>query len=44
VNGAERTFLEDGDTVVITATAPGEDGSIVGLAPVEGTVLPAVEL
>lgn len=44
VNGAERTFLEDGDTVVITATAPGEDGSTVGIAPVEGTVLPAVEL
>ena len=44
VNGAKRTFLEDGDTVVITATAPGEDGSIVGIAPVEGTVLPAVEL
>jgi fumarylacetoacetase len=44
VNGAERTFLEDGDTVVITATAPGEDGSLVGIAPVEGTVLPAVEL
>jgi fumarylacetoacetase len=43
-NGAERTFLEDGDTVVMTATAPGEDGSVVGIAPVEGTVLPAVDL
>lgn len=42
--GVTRTFLEDGDTVVITATAPGEDGSVVGIAPVEGTVLPAVEL
>jgi fumarylacetoacetase len=39
-----RTFLEDGDTVVISATAPGEDGSVVGIAPVEGTVLPATEL
>lgn len=43
-DGVSRTFLEDGDTVVITATAPGEDGSVVGIAPVEGTVLPAVEL
>jgi fumarylacetoacetase len=43
-DGETRTFLEDGDTVVITATAPGEDGSVVGIAPVEGTVLPAVEL
>jgi fumarylacetoacetase len=43
-DGVTRTFLEDGDTVVITATAPGEDGSVVGIAPVEGTVLPAVEL
>jgi fumarylacetoacetase len=43
-DGTERTFLEDGDTVVITATAPGEDGSVVGIAPVEGTVLPATDL
>jgi fumarylacetoacetase len=42
VAGEPRTFLEDGDTVVITATAPGEDGSVVGLAEVAGTVLPAV--
>jgi fumarylacetoacetase len=43
-DGSERTFLEDGDTVVITATAPGEDGSVVGIAEVAGTVLPAVDL
>jgi fumarylacetoacetase len=43
-SGETRTFLEDGDTVVITATAPGEDGSLVGIAPVEGTVRPAVDL
>lgn len=40
-DGGERTFLEDGDTVVITATAPGPDGSVVGLAEVTGTVLAA---
>jgi len=43
-DGVTRTFLEDGDEVVITATAPGEDGSVVGLAPVAGRVLPAVDL
>jgi fumarylacetoacetase len=40
-DGSKRTFLEDGDTVEITAWAPGEDGSVVGLSPVEGRVLPA---
>ncbi|MFD9733920.1 fumarylacetoacetate hydrolase family protein [Umezawaea sp. NPDC059074] len=40
-DGVERTFLEDGDTVRITATAPGEDGSLVGLAEVVGTIEPA---
>jgi fumarylacetoacetase len=43
-DGSTRTFLEDGDTVVITATAPGEDGSVVGIAEVAGTILPAVDL
>jgi fumarylacetoacetase len=43
-DGVTRTFLEDGDTVVLTATAPGEDGSVVGIAPVEGTIRPAVDL
>ncbi|GAB3914117.1 hypothetical protein GCM10029964_124860 [Kibdelosporangium lantanae] len=41
VAGEERTFLEDGDTVRITATAPGPNGSVVGLSEVVGTVLPA---
>lgn len=40
-DGSERTFLEDGDTVTITATAPGPDGSVVGFAEVTGTVRPA---
>jgi fumarylacetoacetase len=42
-DGVTRTFLEDGDTVVITATAPGEEGSVVGLSEVAGTVLPAAD-
>ncbi|WP_433536022.1 fumarylacetoacetase [Micromonospora sp. CA-249363] len=40
--GAEsRTFLVDGDTVTITATAPGPDGTTIALGEVTGTVQPA---
>ena len=42
VKGEERTFLLDGDEVVITATAPGPDGSRIGFGEVSGTVHPAV--
>ncbi|RZS45235.1 fumarylacetoacetate hydrolase [Herbihabitans rhizosphaerae] len=41
VGGTQRTFLEDGDSVVITATAPGANASVVGLAEVAGTIAPA---
>ncbi|MBA3251213.1 MAG: fumarylacetoacetase [Geodermatophilaceae bacterium] len=41
VAGAQRTFLEDGDTVSIRALAPGADGTTVGFGAVTGTVLPA---
>jgi fumarylacetoacetase len=40
-DGSSRTFLEDGDEVSITATAPGPDGCRVGLGEVAGRVLPA---
>ncbi|MFI7603675.1 fumarylacetoacetase [Micromonospora sp. NPDC049366] len=40
-DGATRTFLEDGDTVTITATAPGPDGTTIALGEVGGTILPA---
>ncbi|GGO12499.1 fumarylacetoacetase [Micromonospora parathelypteridis] len=36
-----RTFLADGDTVTITATAPGPDGTTIALGQVTGTVRPA---
>jgi fumarylacetoacetase len=39
-DGSTRTFLEDGDEVVITATAPGPGGSRIGLGKVAGRVLP----
>ncbi|MFF1558951.1 fumarylacetoacetase [Streptomyces sp. NPDC058279] len=34
----KRTFLEDGDTVTLTAWAPGPDGSRVGLGEVTGRI------
>jgi fumarylacetoacetase len=39
--GEERTFLEDGDTVILTAWAPG-DGYRVGFGEVRGKILPAL--
>ncbi|MCZ4509452.1 fumarylacetoacetase [Streptomyces sp. ActVer] len=34
----KRTFLEDGDTVTLTAWAPGPDGTRVGLGEVSGRI------
>jgi fumarylacetoacetase len=36
--GATRSFLEDGDEVVISATAPGADGQRIGFGDVRGRV------
>jgi len=41
VRGERRTFLEDGDEVVITATAPGTGGGRIGFGEVRGTIRPA---
>jgi len=41
-DGTTRTFLEDGDEVVITATAPGPGGAVIGFGEVRGRVEPAV--
>ena len=40
-DGSTRTFLEDGDTVTISAEAPGPDGTTIGLGEVTATVQPA---
>ncbi|WP_435174756.1 fumarylacetoacetase [Actinacidiphila sp. bgisy145] len=40
-DGTERAFLEDGDEVAISATAPGPDGARLALAEVRGRVRPA---
>jgi fumarylacetoacetase len=40
-DGSTRTFLEDGDTVAITATAAGVGGSTLALGEVTGRVRPA---
>jgi fumarylacetoacetase len=36
-----RTFLEDGDEVTITATAPAAGGGRIGFGEVTGRILPA---
>jgi fumarylacetoacetase len=41
LDDATRTFLEDGDEVAITATAPGTGGIRIGLGEVRGRILPA---
>ncbi|QVJ02925.1 fumarylacetoacetase [Nocardiopsis eucommiae] len=40
-DGTERTFLEDGDEVTISATAPGPDGARIDFGEVTGRILPA---
>jgi len=37
-DGSSRGFLEDGDTVTMTAWAPGPDGVRIGIAEVTGTI------
>jgi fumarylacetoacetase len=37
-----KRFLDDGDEIVITATAPGPDGATIGFGEVAGRILPAV--
>jgi fumarylacetoacetase len=40
-DGTTRTFLEDGDVVTISASAPGPGGSRIGFGEVTGEVFPA---
>ncbi|MFD1812727.1 fumarylacetoacetase [Rhodococcus gannanensis] len=42
VAGEERTFLQDGDEVAISATAPGANGGRIGFGEVRARILPAV--
>jgi fumarylacetoacetase len=41
VGGEQRTFLEDGDEVVLTATAPGPNGTRLGFGEARGRILPS---
>jgi fumarylacetoacetase len=41
-DGTVRAWLEDGDEVSITATAPGPDGTRIGLGEARGQILPAI--
>jgi len=40
-DGTTRGFREDGDTVTMTAWAPGPGGARIGLGEVRGTIRPA---
>jgi len=40
-DGSTRTFLDDGDEVVLSASAPAADGARIGLGEVRGRVTPA---
>jgi fumarylacetoacetase len=40
-DGTTRTFLEDGDVVTITASAPGPDGARIAFGEVTGHIEPA---
>ncbi|MEO5610807.1 MAG: fumarylacetoacetase [Ornithinibacter sp.] len=39
-DGSTRTFLEDGDTVTLRATAPGPHGAVIGFGECTGTIRP----
>jgi len=41
VAGEQRTFIQDGDEVSISATAPGANGGRIGFGEVRGRILPA---
>jgi len=41
-DGSLRAWLEDNDEVSITATAPGPDGTRIGLGEVRGQIIPAI--
>jgi fumarylacetoacetase len=40
-DGSTRTFLDDGDEVVLSASAPGPRGARIGLGEVRGGITPA---
>jgi fumarylacetoacetase len=40
-DGSTRSYLLDGDRVIISASAPGPDGTRLGLGQVTGTIRPA---
>ena len=40
-DGSTRSFVEDGDTVTLRASAPGPDGTRIGFGSCTGTIRPA---
>lgn len=42
VAGEQRTFIQDGDEISISATAPGANGGRIGFGEVRARILPAI--
>ena len=43
INGEQRTFLEDGDTVTFTGVCGNDEESLVGFGRCTGMILPAAQ-
>lgn len=43
-NGIRRTFLEDGDSIIINGWCGTEGSDLVGFGTCEGTIEPSIEL
>ena len=43
INGEQRTFLEDGDTITFTGVCGDVEESLVGFGQCTGTILPAAQ-
>jgi len=41
-NGEERTYLQDGDTIILEGVCRGE-GYVIGFGECSGTILPAID-
>ncbi|GAM84867.1 hypothetical protein ANO11243_028690 [Dothideomycetidae sp. 11243] len=44
VDGEKRTFLEDGDSIILRGCCGDKDGQLVGFGDCQGTILPAATL
>lgn len=43
INGEQRTFLEDGDTITFSGVCGDDEESLVGFGQCSGTIFPATQ-